>query len=202
MVEAVDTVNGAPTYRLVMRMKGGMTLYKINDVHRSWLDVEHLFSRRFQQVLDQTTYDRNRTYDFQLSQGRYVDLNNPGDNGELASQQPLDDVSFIYHVRMLPLEVGQEYTEPRYYKADGNPVTVRVLRKERVKVAAGEFDAIVVKPIIRKEKSMFKEDDEGEIWLSDDDRRIILKLRGKASVATVTMELQSYTPGTKIVTGP
>jgi hypothetical protein len=156
--------------------------------------VQGLFSRRFEQKLDQTMYDRDRTYDFLVDEGRYVDLGNPADAGELASLRPLDDVSFIYHVRMLPLEVGQEYTEPRYYKSDGNPVTVRVLRTERVKVPAGEFDAIVIQPIIRREKSMFKEDSKAEIWLSNDERRLVLKLRAKAT-ATLTMELQSFRTG-------
>jgi hypothetical protein len=116
-VEAIDTVRGFPTYRLAMRMKGGITLYRMDDVHRSWLDVDGLFSRRFEQKLNQTMYDRDRTYDFLLDEGRYVDLGNPDDNGELASLRPLDDVSFIYHVRTLPLEVGKEYTEALYFKS-------------------------------------------------------------------------------------
>jgi hypothetical protein len=177
-----------------MRLKGGIAFYKADDVHRSWLDVDELFSRRFEQKLNQTTYDRDRSYDFLVDEGRYVDQRNPSDSGELASLQPLDDISFVYHVRMLPLEVGKEYTEPRYYKSDGNPVTVRVLRTERITVPAGEFDAIVIKPIIRREKSLFKEDSEGEIWLSNDERRLILKLRGK-SFASITLELQSFKMG-------
>ena len=191
-VEGIDTVHGHPAYRLAMSMRGGIAFYSLNDVQRSWLDVEGLFSRRFHQKLDQTSYERDRTYDFFPERMEFVEPGKPGSGGELASARPLDDVSFLYHVRTLPLVVGEEYTEPRYYKADGNPVTVRVLRTERVRVPAGEFEAVVVQPIIRTD-GLFAEGGEAEVWLSNDAWRMPLKIRAKVSIATLTMELTSYT---------
>lgn len=191
-VEAIDTVHGHPSYRLVFAMKGGITVFKMNDVQRSWLDADQLFARRFEQKLDQTNYERDRTYDFFPDRMRYEEVGKPGSGGALATATPLDDVSFLYFVRTLPLVVGEEYTEPRYYKRDGNPITVRVLRTERVTVPAGEFDAVVVQPIIRT-KGMFSEGGEAEVWLTNDELRLPLKLRAKVSIATLTMELTSYT---------
>jgi hypothetical protein len=193
-VEAKEAVHGFPAYRLAMSMRGGVAIFRIDDVQRSWLDVEQLFSRRFEQKLNQTGYRRDRTYDFLPAEMRYVRVGHPADGGELATPFPLDDVSFIYHVRTLPLAVGRSYTEPRYYKSEGNPVSVQVLRTERVTVPAGEFDAIVVRPIIQTD-GLFSEGGEAEVWLSNDDRRIVLKLRAKVKVGTLTMELESYTPG-------
>jgi hypothetical protein len=190
-VEAIDTVHGHPSYRLVAAMKGGIAVFKIDDVQRSWLDVTSLFSRRFQQLLNQTTSKRDRTYDFFPGRMRYEEPDKPGSGGPLDSARPLDDISFLYYVRTLPLVVGEEYTAPRYYKRDGNPVTVRALRTERIKGPAGEFDAIVVKPIIRTD-GLFSEGGEAEVWLSNDELRIPLKLRAKVSIATLTMELKSY----------
>jgi hypothetical protein len=194
-VEAIDTVHGHPTYRLGFRTQGGITVFKINDLQRSWLDVRQLFSRRFEQKLDQTGYSRDRTYDFFPGTMRFESQENPADTGSLASAEPLDDVSFIYHIRTLPLEVGKEYSATRYFKEAGNPVTVRVLRTERITVPAGEFDAIVVKPIIRT-KGLFSEGGEAEVWFSNDARRLPLKVRAKVSIATLTMELRSFETGT------
>lgn len=195
-VEDVDTLRSNPAYRLAFRMKGGITVLKVDDVQRSWLDTDEFFSHRFEQKLNQTGYQRDRTYDFFPGTMRYERLGVPEDTGRLDSPRPLDDVSFLYHVRMLPLEVGRTLTEQRYYKAEGNPVTVHVLRRERIRVPAGEFDAIVVRPVIRTD-GLFKEGGEAEVWLSDDDRRILLRLKAKVSIATLTMELQSYTPPTQ-----
>jgi hypothetical protein len=193
-VEALDTLRGNPAYRLAFRTKGGITVFRINDAQRSWLDARALFSHRFEQKLDQTGYSKDRTYEFFPEAMRFVSLENPADSGTLASASPLDDVSFIYFIRTLPLKVGDEYTAARYYKRDGNPVTVRVLRTERVTVPAGEFDAIVVQPIIRT-KGLFSEGGEAEVWFSNDARHLPLKVRAKVSIATLTMELKAFTAG-------
>jgi hypothetical protein len=195
-VEAVDTVHSFPAYRLTFQIKGGLAFFRMDDVQRSWLDVERLFSRRFQQQLNQTGYRRDRTYDLLPAEMRYVRPGVPSDTGRLATPIPLDDVSFIYHVRMMPLVVGETLTESRYYKPDGNPISVRVLRTERTRVPAGEFDAIVVQPIIRNE-GLFGENARPEVWLSNDERRIVLRVRARVSIASVTMELRSYTPGAR-----
>lgn len=194
-VQAIDTVHGFPSYQLQFATKGGITVFKMNDVQRSWLDVQTLFARRFEQKLDQTGYSRDKTYEFIPEDMRFVNLANPADTGTLASAEPLDDVSFIYYIRTLPMVVGKTYTAARYFKEQGNPVTVQVLRTERITVPAGEFDAIVVRPIIRT-KGLFSEGGQAEVWFSNDERRIPLKVKAKVSIATLTMELQSYTMGT------
>ncbi len=191
-VEALERVRGHQTLRLAFRTRGSVAVFGINDLQRSWLDTRTLFARRFEQKLDQTGYKRDKTYDFLPEQMQYVNIANAADSGTLASNIPLDDVSFIYFIRTLPLKVGDVYTASRYYKADGNPVSVRVLRTERITVPAGSFDAVVVKPIIRT-KGLFSEGGNAEVWFSNDARHIPLRVRAKVSVATLTMELQTMT---------
>jgi hypothetical protein len=71
-------------------------------------------------------------------------------------------------------------------------VTIRVLRKEQVKVPAGTFDAVVIQPII-KAKGIFSEDGQAEIWLSDDDRRMMLQMKSRLSFGSLNLYLRSYT---------
>jgi Protein of unknown function (DUF3108) len=74
-----------------------------------------------------------------------------------------------------------------------------VLRKESVKVPAGRFDAIVIQPII-KSKGIFSENGRAEIWLSDDDRRMMLQLKSNLSFGTLNLYLKSHTAGTATAT--
>ena len=92
-----------------------------------------------------------------------------------------------------PLVVGQTYDFNRYFRPDRNPVRIRVLRKERVTVPAGTFDAIVVQPVI-KTKGIFSENGHAEIWLTDDDRHIMLQLKSKLSFGSLNLYLKSYFP--------
>ena len=91
------------------------------------------------------------------------------------------------------LTVGQTYSFDRYFRPDRNPVRITVLRRERITVPAGTFDAIVLQPII-KTKGIFSENGHAEIWLSDDDRRIMLQLKSKLSFGSLNLYLKSYFP--------
>jgi hypothetical protein len=128
---------------------------------------------------------------------RYVNPNLAADSGSLANARPLDDISYLYHVRTLPLTTSAEYEDPRYYKAEGNPVIVRVLRTERVTVPAGQFDAIVVRPIITT-SGLFGDRGQGEVWISNDERRLIVKMRFRVPAGTLNVDLQSFTPGVPV----
>ena len=80
-------------------------------------------------------------------------------------------------------------------------MTIRVLRRERVRVPAGTFNAVVVQPII-KTKGIFSEKGEAQVWLSDDDRRILLQVKSKLKFGSLNLYLKSYRPtATRAATG-
>ena len=89
--------------------------------------------------------------------------------------------------------MGQTYSFNRYFKPDRNPVTIKVVRKERIRVPAGEFDAIVVQPII-KTPGIFSENGHAEVWLSDDKHRIMLQMKSALSFGSINLYLTSYRP--------
>ncbi|HEX7937757.1 MAG TPA: DUF3108 domain-containing protein, partial [Gemmatimonadaceae bacterium] len=107
---------------------------------------------------------------------------------------PLDDGSFVYFIRTIPLEVGKEYTFERYFRPDRNPVRIVVLRRERVEVPAGVFNTIVVRPII-KTRGVFAEGGRAEVWLTDDSSRLMVQMKTHVSFGTLSLYLRSYQPG-------
>jgi hypothetical protein len=75
-------------------------------------------------------------------------------------------------------------------------VIVKVLRKERVTVPAGSFDAIVIQPII-KTTGLFSEGGEAQMWLTEDDRRMLVQLKAKVKLLrSLDLYLKSYRPPT------
>ncbi len=59
----------------------------------------------------------------------------------------------------------------------------------------GRIPTIVVRPTLRVD-GVPKPSGEIYIWLSDDDRRIILKLEAKVKIGTVIVWLREFKPGT------
>ena len=102
---------------------------------------------------------------------------------------PLDESSFIYYLRSLPLEVGKVYRVDRYYHAEKNPIVVTVVRREHVTVPAGEFDAYVLKPVIQS-NGLFSVKSDAEVWLATDQSHTLLKLKSKLPLGTLYLELK------------
>jgi hypothetical protein len=191
-VQDIQDVRGRPTWHATFRYAGSMLMLKVNDSHETWFDVETLSSRRFHQNIDNPGYDRTRRYEIFPERGMFRE----GDKAEEPTvQQPLDDASFLYFVRTLPLEVGKTYTFPRYFKAQGNPVTIRVLRKETVKVPAGAFNTVVLQPTF-KSKGLFSEGGRAEVFITDDASRLMVQLKSKLSIGSINLYLKSHRAGT------
>ena len=199
-VAGLQTVRGRPTYHLKFNIKGGIPFAKVDDRYQSWLDVSRLASRRFVQDQNEVKYKRYRIFDFYPEERvwRRPDRRD-GQSGPMPTDLPLDDVSFMYFVRTIPLEVGRTYSYNRYFQQDGNPVTLRVLRRETIKVPAGTFRTIVVQPIIRTD-GLFGEGGKAELYFSDDARRVLVLLRSDVPTfpGTLTLHLKSYTPGRQL----
>lgn len=192
-VLGTETVRGRVAWHTVFSVKGGTFLYKVHDRYESWFDVATLSSLRYRQDIDEGSYEKERTFEIFPERGVYREDQKP----EVASvTQPLDDGSFLYFVRTVPLEVGETYSFDRYFKPDRNPVRIKVLRKERIQVPAGTFDAVVVQPII-KSKGIFSEGGQAEVWLADDSTRAVLQLKSKLKFGSLNMYLRSIRPAAK-----
>jgi hypothetical protein len=182
-----DTVRGRTVYHSTFKIDGKMMWFKVDDLYESWFDPNTLVSMRYHQDIDQGPYDRNRTYEIYADRGVYK-----GPDGvEVPTVGlPLDDGAFLYFLRTIPLEVGKTYSFNRYFKPDRNPVTVTVVRKERIRVPAGDFDAIVLQPTI-KAKGIFAENARAEVWVADDDSRMMLQMKTHMPFGAVTFQLRS-----------
>ena len=93
----------------------------------------------------------------------------------MSTALPLDELSFLYFIRTLPLDDGGVYTLTRHYEAGRNPVVIRVLGRGPIRVPAGQFTAIEV---VMRVKDPARYGGEGVIHLhlTDDARRIPLRV--------------------------
>lgn len=197
-VVKIENVHGHRTYHLRFKLNGKVAFARVDDTLESWLDVSRLFARRIHQDQHEVNYRRKRGYDF-FPDSMFYRRRETGNTARLASSEPLDEVSFLYWIRTQPLEVGKTYTYNRYYKESGNPVRLKVLRRETIKGTGGvDVPVVVVQPII-KTSGLFGEGGEAEVYFTDDWRRILVKMTSKVPViGRLGLTLTSYTPGTRV----
>jgi len=193
-MEVLDTVSlrGRPAWHTRFRVRGGVPFYRVDDVLESWIDRADFNSLRFVQDFDEGGRSRERR--FEIFPERAVFQEN--DKAEEASiANPLDDGSFLYFIRTIPLEVGRTYEINRYFRPDRNPVVVKVVGRETITVPAGTFQTLVIQPVI-KSKGIFSENGQARIWLSDDERRIMVQMKSRTKIGSLNLYLQSHRPTT------
>jgi hypothetical protein len=99
------------------------------------------------------------------------------------------------------LKTGDVYTIDRYFKADANPIVLRVLRRETVTVPAGTFQTVVVRPTI-KTSGLFGEGGEAELFYSDDARHTLVQMRSKVPlIGSLSLLLMREAPARSVSTG-
>lgn len=194
-VRQFTAIRGRRAYHTLFTLRGGTFFYKVNDVLQSWIDTETLSSLRFAQDLEQGSRERERRFEIYPDRRVFVETTSENPVEQASVDNPLDDASFLYFIRTVSLNVGEQHEFNRYFRPDRNPVTIRVLRRERVTVPAGTFDAVVLRPTI-KSRGIFAEDGQAEVWISDDDRRLVLQIKSRLSFGNISLHLRSYTPPT------
>lgn len=191
-VTGIDTIRGRSAWRFHFNIKGSaLGLYHVDDTYDSWMDVESLHSLRFEQDLLEGGRKTRRNYD--IFPARRV-FRQEGKEEKPSVAEPLDDASFFFYVRTLPLEVGKQYTFDKYFDPKANPVVIKVLRRDTIDVPAGRFPAIVVQPTFQT-NGLFSENGRAELWLSDDEHRILLRMDTHFAVFTLGLQLRKVTYG-------
>lgn len=103
-------------------------------------------------------------------------------------EETFDIYSSFYYVRHQPLEPGTSFYINVLDSKKLHRIEVRVLKRERVSVPAGEFDTVKVEPMV-KPVGVFEGKRGAYIWLTDDVRRIPVKAQTKVTVGSVTAVL-------------
>jgi len=181
-----DTVRGRGAWKATFIIDGGIPGAHFHDTTASWFDSVTFSSLRFVQKVHDPGYHADRDTHIFPDDRTYRTK-----DGEIhpSVAGPLDDMSFVYLVRTLPLEPGQCYVLSRYFKPESNPVVVHIVRRDTVNVPAGRFPAILLRPEI-KTTGIFSQNGHAELWLADDSARTVLQLKTSLKIGSISLRLR------------
>lgn len=173
VVEALEDVSDIPAYRAVLDVRIGAAMLKFEDRRVSWIAPEPFRALAFEKR-DPDSDSGRRRYDF--------------------DQDELDEVSALYLMRTLPLEQGVTYEFDRYFSATDNPISFRVVGREKVRVPAGRFETIVIQPVIPA-LSVFRQEAGARLYVTDDERRVLVQIETRTKVGKLTLYMTEYEEG-------
>lgn len=194
-VRANAELNGRQAYHLVSVARTNKTfdvVYKVRDKHESYMDMEYLYSLRFEKHLREGKFRRDKVVEF--DQANHVAIYPDKEVGIPPGTQ--DFISALYYVRTIPLEPGQAVWMPNHSDGKNYPIFVKVLRREQIEVQAGKFDCIVIEPVLET-SAIFENTGKLTIWITDDNFRMPVLMRSKVAVGSFEAVLKEYTLATE-----
>jgi len=172
-------------------------LYKLRNSYRTLLDVHGVFPWFFEQHNREGSYKRDAHVE--LDQRTHVATSNA--NEFRIEPFTHDIVSAFFFVRTLdlPALVQQAHREGRtdvvrlkhFVDTEQYELSVRVLGRQTVNVPAGTFKCLVIEPVF-SQGGLFKREGRILIWLSDDERKIPVKVSTKILIGSVEAELVRF----------
>jgi hypothetical protein len=183
---------GHQVYQVLVKADSNAFLsvfYPIHDVLESLIDVDGLFSRRYWTKQDEGGEKRERKYEFD-HENNVVHYK---DNTYFITHGIHDEVSAVFYVRTLDLEVGTPVYVDIFAKRQNWRVKCDVVTTATLDVGAGTFETILVEPELKFDGIMKK----GKIkaWFTHDEHRIPVQVKSKIAIGSITMELEAYQLG-------
>ena len=189
-VERAEAIRGQKVYRLSFDFTAKVGPLRAVQRSDSWLDPERLMVLRFHKRESQPlARDRSEQVEIYPEERRWQAAD--GERGRAPTTAPLDELSLLYYVRLLPLDEGEEVRLERHFDPERNPVIVKALGREMLTVPAGTFSAMVFEMRVR-DPNRYRGEGRIRLHILDDDRRTPVRIQTTLPDAgTITLELQA-----------
>ena len=188
-------VNGRRTFNIKASAKSSSSidfLYnKVRNDYETYMDEEYLVPLKYTKKVEEGKY---RDSDFALFDRDANKINAKKASIDNVSNQVQDLLSVYYWTRVWDVKnakVGDTYPTVFYMDGKVYNYAIKYLGKEVVKIDAGKFNAIKIRPQV-KTGDFFKNEDALTIWVSDDDNHMVLKVESEIFIGAVAMTLTDY----------
>jgi hypothetical protein len=190
MKVTADTIRGKDAFLLAFDFSAKILLFKASDQTRSWFDPTCFSSLRYTKRERSPVTRRDENVDIFPGELRWT---TPTGSFSSTTEHPLDELSFLYYIRTLPLEAGAVYTVDRHFDPARNPVTITVLRREQLTDPAGVYQTVVVEMRV-KDTRQSGGTSRIQLHITDDEFRVPVRIESSMPVGgKMVMSLQART---------
>lgn len=206
MTRPFAQVNGLQNYQFRMAIKTGSffaSVYSVDDYVDVLMDFEKMIPSVFALHVRETSLLRESRmlFDHNLKKATFWDKKVTAKDGEenIKKEWEISDYaqnvySTVFYLRTFHWDVG--VTNSFQVSNNGENLLFKgtAIRKEKLETAVGTFNTIVIRPELEL-KGKFQPIGENLIWLSDDDRKFILRVEAKIKIGTLVSQVTELNPG-------
>jgi hypothetical protein len=192
-IKSIDTISSRPCYRVEFTVKSLPSfswIYRVEDLYLTFIDEQTIAPWRFEQHIREGNFHKDFVAEF--DQHRNVAR---AEGKEYAAPPYVHDIlSAFYFVRTIDFSgknAGDIITMSNFYSDTTYELGVKVLGRQDLDIEAGSFHTIVIEPLV-KEGGLFKSEGRIVIWLTDDERKMPVRVNTKVIIGSIDTELRAY----------
>jgi hypothetical protein len=182
-VEGPSDDRGVTVWKLHFEMEARRGPIRARDHTTSWLDPQRFAITRFEKVERHPLSRSHEAVEIDHAAATWRDGDGPV--RPLGASEPLDELSFLYFLRTLPLDRDTTIRLDRHFDADRNPIIVRVMGIEEVKTPAGVFRTRVVEMDVRDPKR-YRGTGTVRLNIDLDECHVLVKMESRMPILGVT----------------
>jgi hypothetical protein len=191
-VDGPVDVRGTMTYVLRSEVHARIGFVKASERTESWLDPVRMAALRLRKRERRALSGGDEQVEPFPEEQRWEDRH--GHGGASPTSAPLDELSFIYYVRTLPLDADSVDAMVRHYDPSRNPIRIRVVGSDTLVTPAGTFITRIVELRV-KDPERYGGEGVIRLHLSDDAQRIPVRIESRVPVlGTTVLTLDTMTP--------
>jgi len=165
--------------------------HKVRDRVDSFVYADNLSSAGFKVHQEEGSYRRDKEISFDYTKGTATYT-----VGKESSYYPIpffvqDALSSLYFLRTRELVIGKPVIIDVFEDKKLWQVEVQVLGRERISTPAGEFDTVLIKPLLKFE-GIFQRKGDLYVWLTDDNRKMPVRMKSKIKIGSIFADLLEY----------
>ena len=195
----LDAAPDSSGSRLIITGKG-MTngffssMYKVRDYIRATLDINGTYPFFFEQHLREGRYRADRWEMFDQDKNTVYTHKKDADSVAVPAFGQ-NYFSMIYWVRSLSFAPGDSFSFDCFVDKKSHRLVLYCPNRATVKVDAGTFNCLLVKPLLVGEGRVFTKKDEILLWFTNDDFKMPVMAKAKIKFGSITARLIWYERG-------
>ncbi len=164
----------------------------------SWLDPATGLPTYFELHIHENRYVHYDTIEFDRAAGQAIVVERgktTSTNSVAVPADALDFIALVFQLRRVPLEPGTRRSFSIVTGKEGShEVIAEAMGRETMKTSAGTFPVLKIR-VPTGFTGKFSERNPTYVWLSDDPRRVVVKISTDFSFGSAAANLVKYTPG-------
>ena len=165
--------------------------FKVRDKYETYIDKKGVFPWYFKRRVDEGGYKISQDYTFDQGAGEVFTQKEETHEVPMGVQ---DMVSAFYFARTFDfsdIQKGDVFEIPTFVDDELFNLRIKFQGRETIKIRNGKFKAMKFVPVVQ-EGRIWKDENDLNVWISDDDNKIPLLAKTKILFGSIKMELTEY----------